>query len=188
MTGGPSSAACLAVLLPAVGSLAYLGLNAAVAGAPFAFTVMQEHWSQGLCWISDTLWYVLQNALSYYDEAIRIQIWIPTLLLFAAFFPLLWYARGRFRSMYTLYAFAYLVLNYSLSWLAQRRALPVLRPAVLPVRRRADGKTAPAHRPAGGRDGGRVPGEPVVLPVGRADYVNGGIPCRFSTIMTPITG
>ena len=44
-----------AVLLPAVGSLAYLGLNAAVAGAPFAFTVMQEHWSQGLCWISDTL-------------------------------------------------------------------------------------------------------------------------------------
>ncbi|MFR2331928.1 MAG: hypothetical protein ACLS63_02930 [Flavonifractor plautii] len=106
-----------AVLLPAVGSLAYLGLNAAVAGAPFAFTVMQEHWSQGLCWISDTLWYVLQNALSYYDEAIRIQIWIPTLLLFAAFFPLLWYARGRFRSMYTLYAFAYLVLNYSLSWL-----------------------------------------------------------------------
>ena len=74
---------------------------------------MQEHWSQGLCWISDTLWYVLQNALSYYDEAIRIQIWIPTLLLFAAFFPLLWYARGRFRSMYTLYAFAYLVLNYS---------------------------------------------------------------------------
>ena len=106
-----------AVLLPAVGSLAYLGLNAAVAGAPFACTVMQEHWSQGLCWISDTLWYVLQNALSYYDEAIRIQIWIPTLLLFAAFFPLLWYARGRFRSMYTLYAFAYLVLNYSLSWL-----------------------------------------------------------------------
>ena len=40
-----------------------------------------------------------------------------TLLLFAAFFPLLWYARKRFRSMYTLYAFAYLVLNYSLSWL-----------------------------------------------------------------------
>ena len=93
---------------------------------------MQEHWSQGFCWISDTLWYVLQNALSYYDEAIRIQIWIPTLLLFAAFFPLLWYAHKRFRSMYTIYAFAYLVLNYSLSLAAQRRALPVLRPAVLP--------------------------------------------------------
>ena len=106
-----------AVLLPAVGSLAYLGLNAAVAGDPLAFTVMQEHWSQDFCWISDTLWYVLQNALSYYDEAIRVQIWIPTLLLFAAFFALLWYACGRFRSMYTLYAFAYLVLNYSLSWL-----------------------------------------------------------------------
>ena len=62
---------------------------------------------------------------------------------------------------------------------AQRRALPVLRPAVLPVRRCADGKTAPAHRPAGGRDGGRVPGEPVVLPVGRADYVNGGFHAVF---------
>lgn len=60
---------------------------------------------------------MLQNALSYYDEAIRIQIWIPTLLLFAAFFPLLWYVHKRFRSMYTIYAFAYLVLNYSLSWL-----------------------------------------------------------------------
>ena len=34
-------------------------------GDPFAFTVMQEHWSQGFCWISDTLWYVLDNALRY---------------------------------------------------------------------------------------------------------------------------
>ena len=106
-----------AVLLPAAGSLAYLGLNAAVTGDPFAFTVMQEHWSQGFCWISDTLWYVLQNALSFYDEAVRLQIWIPTLVLFPILFALLWYARGRLRSMYTLYAFVYLVLNYSLSWL-----------------------------------------------------------------------
>ena len=106
-----------AVLLPAAGSLVYLGLNAAVTGDPFAFTVMQEHWSQGFCWISDTLWYVLENARSYPTVSIRYEIWIPTLAMFPLFFALLCYAWKRFRSMYTLYAFVYLVLNYSLSWL-----------------------------------------------------------------------
>ena len=106
-----------AVLLPAAGSLVYLGLNVAVTGDPFAFTVMQEHWSQGFCWISDTLWYVLENARSYPTVSIRYEIWIPTLAMFPLFFALLCYAWKRFRSMYTLYAFVYLVLNYSLSWL-----------------------------------------------------------------------
>ena len=86
-------------------------------GDPFAFTVMQEHWSQGFCWISDTLWYVLENARSYPTVSIRYEIWIPTLAMFPLFFALLCYAWKRFRSMYTLYAFVYLVLNYSLSWL-----------------------------------------------------------------------
>lgn len=106
-----------ALLLPVLGTLAYLLLNWRVAGDPFTFTVMQEHWSQGFCWISDTLWYVLQNALSYPTEAVRYQLWIPTILLFPVFFALAVYARKRFRSMYTLYGFVYLVLNYSLSWL-----------------------------------------------------------------------
>ena len=106
-----------ALLLPVLGTLVYLLLNWRVAGDPFAFTVMQEHWSQGFCWISDTLWYVLQNALSYPTEAVRYQLWIPTILLFPVFFALAVYARKRFRSMYTLYGFVYLVLNYSLSWL-----------------------------------------------------------------------
>lgn len=106
-----------ALLLPVLGTLVYLLLNWQVAGDPFAFTVMQEHWSQGFCWISDTLWYVLQNALSYPTEAVRYQLWIPTILLFPIFFALAVYARKRFRSMYTLYGFVYLVLNYSLSWL-----------------------------------------------------------------------
>lgn len=106
-----------ALLLPVLGTLVYLLLNWQVAGDPFAFTVMQEHWSQGFCWISDTLWYVLQNALSYPTEAVRYQLWIPTILLFPVFFALAVYARKRFRSMYTLYGFVYLVLNYSLSWL-----------------------------------------------------------------------
>lgn len=106
-----------ALLLPVLGTLVYLLLNWQVAGDPFAFTVMQEHWSQGFCWISDTLWYVLQNALSYPTEAVRYQLWLPTILLFPVFFALAVYARKRFRSMYTLYGFVYLVLNYSLSWL-----------------------------------------------------------------------
>lgn len=105
------------LLLPVLGTAVYLLLNRQVGGDPFAFTVMQEHWSQGFCWISDTLWYVLQNALSYPTQAVRYQLWIPTILLFPAFFALAVYARKRFRSMYVLYGFVYLVLNYSLSWL-----------------------------------------------------------------------
>ena len=106
-----------ALLLPVLGTLVYLALNWQVGGDPFAFTVMQEHWSQGYCWISDTLWYVLQNALSYPSQAVRYQLWIPTIVMFPVFFALLLYARKRFRSMYVLYGFVYLVLNYSLSWL-----------------------------------------------------------------------
>ena len=60
---------------------------------------------------------MLENARSYPTVSIRYEIWIPTLAMFPLFFALLWYARGRLRSMYTLYAFVYLVLNYSLSWL-----------------------------------------------------------------------
>ena len=105
------------LLMPVLGTLVYLLLNWRVGGDPFTFTVMQEHWSQGYCWISDTLWYVLHNALSYPTEAVRYQLWIPTILLFPVFFALAVYARKRFRSMYVLYGFVYLVLNYSLSWL-----------------------------------------------------------------------
>ncbi|MBC5732628.1 glycosyltransferase family 39 protein [Lawsonibacter hominis] len=106
-----------ALLLPLLGTLVYLGLNWSVTGTPFGFTEMQKHWSQGFCWISETLWYVLQNAVSYYDETIRLQLWVPTLVLFPVFFGVLLAVNRRCRSMYTLYAFATLVLDYSLSWL-----------------------------------------------------------------------
>ena len=106
-----------ALLLPAVGTLVYLALNWSVTGNPFAFTVMQQHWYQGFCPIADTLWYVLNNALSCPTVMVRYQVWIPTILLFSVCFALLVWARKRFRSMYTLYGFVYLVLNYSLSWL-----------------------------------------------------------------------
>lgn len=106
-----------AVLLPLLGTLAYLGLNLWVEGDPFSFVQQQEHWYQGFLWISETLWYVLQNALRYHSPAIQVELWIPTLLLFLVFFPLLLAARGKHRNMYVLYAFVYLALNYSLSWL-----------------------------------------------------------------------
>lgn len=106
-----------AVLLPILGTLLYLGLNFWVEGDPFAFVQQQKHWHQGFMWISDTLWYVLGNALSYEPREIQMQIWIPTLLLFIVFLGLLYAARGKHRNMYMLYAFVYLVLNYSLSWL-----------------------------------------------------------------------
>ena len=51
-----------ALLLPAVGTLGYLLVNLWVDGDPFAFTVHQEHWSQGFLWISQTLAYLVQNA------------------------------------------------------------------------------------------------------------------------------
>ena len=106
-----------ALLLPVLGTLAYLGLNLYVDGNPFSFVKQQEHWYQGFMWISDTLWYVFRNALGYADEAIRLELWVPTALLFPVFLALLVAARRRHRGMYVLYAFVYLVLNYSLSWL-----------------------------------------------------------------------
>lgn len=45
------------------------------------------------------------------------QLWVPTLVLFPVFFGVLLAVNRRCRSMYTLYAFATLVLDYSLSWL-----------------------------------------------------------------------
>ncbi len=106
-----------ALLLPAVGTLAYLLLNFWVDGDPFAFTVHQEHWSQGFLWISQTLKYLVQNALSYPDAVIRWELWVPEVLLLPLFFALLWWAARRCRSSYTLYAYVTLVLDYSLSWL-----------------------------------------------------------------------
>ncbi len=106
-----------ALLLPAVGTLGYLLVNLWVDGDPFAFTVHQEHWSQGFLWISQTLAYLVQNALSYPNEVIRWELWVPEVLLFPLFFALLVWAARRVRSTYTLYAYVTLVLDYSLSWL-----------------------------------------------------------------------
>lgn len=106
-----------ALLLPLLGAAGYLMLNEVVDGNPFAFTIHQQHWSQGFLWISRTLGYLVRNAISYPSLAVRWELWIPEVLLFPLFFALLVWAGKRCRSPWTLYAFVTLVLDYSLSWL-----------------------------------------------------------------------
>lgn len=105
------------VLLPFVGAGIYLLLNYAVDGDPFAFITHQEHWYQGFMWFSQTLQYVGENAFLWSEPSTRAAIWIPQLALFVVSFVLLVLCWRRFPSMFTLYAFFYLILNYSLSWL-----------------------------------------------------------------------
>lgn len=105
------------VFLPFLGTVVYLMLNYTVDGDPFAFVKHQEHWNQGFQWVSQVLGYLVRNALTAGDLTNRMLIWFPELLLFVLFYGLLWHERGRHRSMLMFYAFASLILNYSLSWL-----------------------------------------------------------------------
>jgi len=102
---------------PVLGSLIYLALNFYVAGDPFAFTVMQRHWSQGFAWFPSVLAYLARYAASWPTVSTRWEMWIPELALFPCFAALLLKSWKRHRSMYTLYAFVYFILNYCLSWL-----------------------------------------------------------------------
>lgn len=106
---------CIAA--PILGSLVYFALNIHVTGDPFAFTRMQEHWSQGFLWFPNVLSYLLKNALTWPKLSTRLEMWLPELLLFPIFALLLWRSRSKHRSMLTLYGFVYFILNYCLSWL-----------------------------------------------------------------------
>lgn len=102
---------------PVLGSLGYLALNYHVTGDPFAFLIMQKHWSQGFMWFPKVLTYLLRNALSWYNPIVRWELWVPEVVLFPLFAWLLWKSRKKHRSMFVLYAFVYFTLNYCLSWL-----------------------------------------------------------------------
>lgn len=102
---------------PILGSLVYLGLNVCVTGNPFTFTEMQKHWSQGFQWFPSVLAYLAKNALTWPGVATRWEMWIPELALFPVFALLLWRSWKKHRSMLTLYAFVYFIINYCLSWL-----------------------------------------------------------------------
>lgn len=105
------------LLTPLLGSGVYFALNYHVTGNPFAFTEMQRHWSQGFLWLPEVLAYLVKNALTWPNVTTRWELWIPELVLFPLFALLLWRSWKRHRSMYTLYAFVYFLLNYCLSWL-----------------------------------------------------------------------
>ncbi len=105
------------LLLPLAGTALYLLLNYAVDGDPFSFLIQQRHWSQGFLWFPDTLWYLVRNVLHTSSVSTRLELWLPELLLFPVFAGVLLASWRRHRSMYTIYAFVYLILNYSLSWL-----------------------------------------------------------------------
>ncbi len=105
------------MLVPVVGTLVYLGLNYSVTGDPFAFTEMQKHWSQGFMWLPKVLEYLTRNAFTYPNITIRWEMWIPELVLFPIFALLIGWNWKKHRSMFTLYAFVYFILNYCLSWL-----------------------------------------------------------------------
>lgn len=105
------------LVAPLFGSLVYFALNWEIAGDPFAFTEMQNHWSQGFQWFPRVLAYLTKNALTWSNKVTRWEMWIPELLLFPILVFILWKSWKKHRSMFTLYAFVYLILNYCLSWL-----------------------------------------------------------------------
>lgn len=105
------------LIAPVLGSLVYFALNTYVAGDPFAFTKMQEHWSQGFMWFPEVLSYLAKNAFTWPNVITRWEMWLPELLLFPVFSLLLLKSWKKHRSMFTLYAFVYFILNYCLSWL-----------------------------------------------------------------------
>lgn len=105
------------LMAPVLGSLVYFGLNCYVTGDPFAFTRMQQHWSQGFQWFPSVLAYLAKNAFTWPNVSTRWDMWIPELVLFPVFGLLLWKTWKKHRSMFTLYGFVYFILNYCLSWL-----------------------------------------------------------------------
>lgn len=107
------------ILMPLLGSLGYLALNWYVDGDPLAFRVHQAHWYQGGKWISGVLRYLWGYFAENLGNANGYAIWLPELALFAAAFIIILLAvkRSGAPESFLAYAFCYLTVNYSLSWL-----------------------------------------------------------------------
>ncbi len=108
----------LPMVLMAVGTLVYLGLNRQVAGDPFAFTAFQrERWNQGFAPMTYTLT-ALKNALFGEQgagyEFVPYTTWGPQLALFVVCMVVLLYGLRRLPPTYMLYYAICLFLNYSL--------------------------------------------------------------------------
>ena len=68
-------------------------------------------------WFPQVLSYLAKNALTWPKILTRWEMWSPELILCPVFGLLLWRSWKKHRSMLTLYAFVYFILNYCLSWL-----------------------------------------------------------------------
>lgn len=107
------------LVMPLLGSGAYLLLNLYVDGDPLAFRVHQGHWYQGGMWVTGVLRYLWSYFLGNLTDPNAYAIWLPELALFAAVFLILALSlrRGDAQPALLAYAFCYFIANYSLSWL-----------------------------------------------------------------------
>ena len=103
------------VLLPLIGTGIYLLLNYYVDGNPFAFLIHQEHWAQGAMWFSETITYMLAYIKT--DFIYNNPIFIPQLFMFAFFSIIFALSFRKHKTSYIVFAFATLILNFSLAWL-----------------------------------------------------------------------
>lgn len=105
--------------MPLLGAGAYLLLNWRVDGDPLAFAVHQRHWYQGGMAVPWVLEYIWQYMWEYFNQPISWAVWLPELVLFGAFFAVLMLAglRREVPASILGYGVAYLLVNYSLSWL-----------------------------------------------------------------------
>lgn len=109
----------LLAIAPFLGTGAYLLLNYVVDGNPFAFSIHEKHWHQGFMWFSKVINYIFENAISF--SRVSFAIWLPTIILFFLFALILSFALIRKKdsnpNSLIAFGFAYLIGNYSLSWL-----------------------------------------------------------------------
>lgn len=107
------------LFLPCLGMFGYWLLNYYVDGNPFAYVIHQQHWYQGPMWVSDTLKYITSYLCRQIQQSLAWAVWLPEIILFIAFFAILVLSlKSRQNSSSILvYAFCYLIVNYSLSWL-----------------------------------------------------------------------
>lgn len=107
------------LFLPCLGMFGYWLLNYYIDGNPFAYLIHQQHWYQGPMWFSDTLKYIIHYLCMQIQSSIGWAVWLPELILFITFFAIIIFSLRSHQnpSSILVYAFCYLIANYSLSWL-----------------------------------------------------------------------
>lgn len=97
----------------------YLLINYCITGNPFMFMEYQDkYWNHTNCYFGKTVADIFQYALNpKTDNALRISIWLPEMLIFTITAIALIYGAYSLRGMYTVYLAGYMVINCSVTWL-----------------------------------------------------------------------